>query len=170
MTVICIMLTDIICCNSQTMKVGSDLLSGLCFKSANISTSYSFAQKWSAGADIEMNLKTIIRQQEDIVSDHLKDLSITEESTHMNRSIESFQKVSIYIDYWLEDTFKGAYIRLGGDIRDREGPDMTIGVGYTMRIWKGLGIETGYNLGVIDALNKQKLSADGLKAGFYYVF
>ena len=170
MTVICIMLADIICCHSQTMKVASDLMSGLCFRSANISIAHSFAPKFSAGTDIKMNLKTILRTQDDIVSAHREDLSISEGETHPDRDIETFQESCLYIDYWPADAFEGTYIRLGGRIRDREGPDMIIGLGYTMRVWKGLGIETGYSLGVIEVLNKQKLSIDGIKAGFYYVF
>jgi hypothetical protein len=55
-------------------------------------------------------------------------------------------------------------------VRDRSGPDMTVGAGYSCRIWKGLYAGFAYRIRVIESISKQHTPIEGIRISLDYVF
>ena len=159
------------CCNGQKHYIGTDIISGLCFETIQFRLSHGFTSHWSAGADIGINLASVIMTDNKLSQAHddaLKDSDLSIEAAHKNGW--QFRAICIHMEYWPKSLYVGPLISLGGQIRDRGIPDITLGVGYSFRIVKGLGIYTMYRCGIREVYVTEKLPSDGIKAGIYYAF
>lgn len=159
-----------ICCNGQKHYVGTDMISGLCFKTIQLRISHAFSTHWSVGADVGINLNIIRKTTNELTQAHEDALNNEDSSTAFQTDGRFFRQVCVHIEYWPERPYRGLLISLGGLIRDMEIPDMTIGIGYSFRIIKGLGADIMYRCGVTEAHIIGKLPSDGIKLGIYYVF
>ena len=162
---------SVFCCNGQKNYVGADIISSLCFQTIQLRISHGFASHWSAGADVGINMNYIMKQGNKLTQAHedaLKDSNSNDLDAHDNRKI--FRDISIHIEYWPGNLYNGPLISLGGQLRDNDMPDMTIGVGYSFKIVKGLGADIMYRCGIIEASKIGSLPSDGIKAGIYYAF
>ena len=160
-----------LCCNGQKHYVGTDLISGLCFGTIQLKLSHGFAENWSAGADIGTSVLTYINNKDEINSSHEEMLTDSRDAIDNTREDElppGF--ICIHADYWPYGTFNGLMLSVGGQIKERGKPDITIGIGYSMRIYKGLGADIIYRCGIKEMHTTGKLPSDGIKAGVYYVF
>ena len=168
---ICSMIACTFNCQCQNRRIGTDLLGCMCFETARISIDCGFAPRWSAGADACINMNVLKRHDDTLVSEHNEGLSVQEETEARTfLSGDCFQEIGFHIGYWPDETFKGCFISIGGKIQDRHGPDMTLGIGYSIRIWKGLAAEAAYRFGIREAYKEGRLPISGIKAGVYYVF
>ena len=78
--------------------------------------------------------------------------------------------ICIHADYWPRGTFNGLQLSIGGQVKVRGKPDITVGIGYSIRIFKGLGADIIYRCGIKEAHDIGKLPSDGIKAVLHYVF
>ena len=171
MTTVFSMTACILCCHSQNRSIGIDILSSLCFESPGIRISYGITQKWSAGADAYIDLNVMKRREDELMSAHKEGLSpLSAVRTETEMISGGFQGIGFHLDYWPEKIFKGCFISVGGKVLDRHGPDMTLGIGYSFPIWKGVGAEASYRFGVSEAYKDGKRPLKGIKAEIYYVF
>ena len=158
-------------CHCQNRRIGTDLLGSICFETAGINLDCGFAPRWSAGADASIDLKVIKKPDDTLTAEHMESLSPHEQEERKTVLVrDRFQEIGFHIGYWPNEIFKGSFISVGGKIKDRHGPDMTLGIGYSFRIWKGLAAEAAYRFGIIEAYKKGRLPISGIKAGIYYVF
>lgn len=159
------------CCNGQKHYIGTDIISGLCFETIQIRLSHGFAPHWSAGTDIGIQLTAVIKTGNKLTQAHddaLKDSDLSIEAAQKNGG--QFRKICIHMEYWPQSLYIGPMISLGGQITDRGIPDITLAVGYSFQIVKGLGIYTMYRCGIREVYVTEKLPSDGIKAGIYYAF
>ena len=160
-----------LCCNGQKYYVGTDMISCLCFGTVQIRLSHSFADNWSAGADIGTCFLTYMNNKDEISRSHddlLNSHSDTDDRTQEGGSSPGF--ICIHADYWPSGTYNGLLLSVGGQIKDRGTPDITVGIGYSIRIFKGLGADIIYRFGINEVHTTGKLPSDGIKAGIHYVF
>ena len=161
----------VICCNGQKYYIGTDIISGLCFETIELRLSHGFAIHWSVGADIGINLDYIRKTGNNLTQTHEDALKGNVLST---RDVQTdgrfFREVCIHMEYWPKYLYNGPLISLGGQIRDKDIPDMIIGIGYSFRIVNGFGADIMYRCGIREAYNIGKLPSDGIKVGIYYVF
>ena len=156
------------CCHGQRSFVGVDILSGVCMKTIHFDIAHKITERWSAGGDIGINTKAARMDQKSIESEHLE--NITSSTVKSSGFRDSFQEFCIHIDYWPQRTYEGTHISIGGCIKDRKGPDLTLGLGYFIHIWKGIGVELTYRCGIMETFHEGKLPAKGIKASICYVF
>ena len=158
-------------CNGQKHHIGTDLVSGICSGTIELRVSHSFAPHWSAGADVCINLGTIIKTVNEVTQAHENALKDSGQTIGNVRKAKDFlREICIHTEYWPISPFNGPSVCIGGRIRDTGTPDMTVGAGYSFKIVKGLGADIRYMCGIIEACTTGKLPADGIKAGIYYVF
>lgn len=151
------------------ISVGTDIMTGLTSGTIQIHGSYGFHHNWSAAIEAGVNV-TAMHEAEDVLSkEHREALGkdMTEESDGFRRD---FTTLSLHIDYWTQNTHRGLCFSMGGHLRDRSGPDLTIGMGYYIPIWRGLGINLRYQIGIIETYKNAKLPVDGIRGGLHYVF
>ena len=152
-------------------RIGIDLAAGICFGKTEIITEHSFLPNWSAGAGISLATGLLKRPVSEAESTHLKAISGDDRITNPEEKFrQTFQEICIYADYWPHRAFRGPHVCIGGRIRDRDGPDLILGVGYAIHIWRGLSTDIMYRSGIIETYKDRRLPADGIKAGIHYVF
>lgn len=86
------------------------------------------------------------------------------------RSYSNFVETGICAYYWPQQAFKGSFISIGGCIKDRDGPDLTAGIGYYCKIWKGLSAVLMYRSSIIETINRKSEPVEGLRIGIGYAF
>ena len=91
---------------------------------------------------------------------------IQEQSYHR----KSIQEINIGMVFWPKRSFDGVHIIIGGRIRDRNDPDIIIGAGYSLRIFRKIYGSIAYNAGIIETRKTGKLTFDGIRAGISYIF
>jgi hypothetical protein len=124
------------------------------------------SEHWSISASVGANMKMLQKRKSMIEEEHnseFPDGIYPKRRKYMHRE-------HIYLCYWPTHIFKGFYISLGGEHRDTDGLDATVGMGYMFNIWKGLNGALAYDIGIIKATENEKLSISDLKVGISWTF
>ena len=122
----------------------TDLASAICFGTIDISFAHQIADKWSITGQTNQDGKRAFRN------------NLTE--------------VSISAGFWPHGAFQGISFNLGGIIKDRSGPDIFCGIGYTAPISKGLAADLGYRLLIMETIKNKAIQYNGIRIGISYVF
>ena len=149
--------------------IGAEMISVVQSGTIRINGSYSFSRKWSAGAEIGITAGRWIKNRNSIDEEHREALGM-DTDIEEDRSRKIFNEINIYADYWPKSSHDGLWLRFGGTFRNRASPDITIGVGYAIPIYKGFGADLRYQFEVIDTYKTNHLPSDGIRGGFHYVF
>lgn len=151
------------------LTIGTDIISGLAFRTIEIYGSYGFHPNWSAAIEAGLDIGMMHNNTSVLDKEHSEAISkLTAKESNEFR--KDFSTLSMHLDFWPQKTHKGLCISLGGLLRDRTGPDILMGLGYYIPIWKGLGINLRYQIGIIETYKTDNLPTDGIKGGFHYVF
>ena len=132
----------------------------------NLTIGQRMSEHWSISASVGANMKMLQKRKSMIEEEHnseFPDGIYPEHRKYMHRE-------HIYLCYWPTHIFKGFYISLGGEHRDTDGLDATVGMGYMFNIWKGLNGALAYDVGIIKATENEKLSISDLKVGISWTF
>jgi len=175
LTTLCILMTSsAISCHSAEktdyIKTGIDIISAACLGTIRIEALYGFSEKWSVGSEIGINLKAMKTYTEDIGTIHKNDLEEQIKPIATDRFRQVFQEISLSIQYWPVKMFSGPFIHVGMTHKDRDRPDCFTGMGYSIHIWKDLGLTLMYRLMIMDAIKKRNISAEGIRIGINYIF
>lgn len=151
-------------CNGKLITAGLDAggyMKGL----ASIQIGYGFSAHLSAHAEVIMNFTNVISGRSDLEKEH--DLELGKpEAVYSDKYLSE----SIHIRYWTREMMSGPYIMTGIRYSNADSPFCEIGIGYRFRIWKGIGIETGYMLNLTDALRGKRITGEGFTLGLCYTF
>lgn len=72
--------------------------------------------------------------------------------------------------HWPHGCYKGMYISTGVLCRFRKDTDLTVGAGYCQPLWKGIALDIGYSLKVIDTIRRYDSGYKGLRIEICYIF
>lgn len=160
-----------ICSYGQKYYVGTDIVGPLCFGNIQFNIAHAFAPRWTAGAEIGLNINTMVDYYNELEKEHMEalgqDIGIW---TQTPERISEFQNICAYFCYWPKEAFHGPSIRFGCQTKDTKRPDLMLGVGYSFALFNGIGAEIIYQCGIRDTYEKGKLRINGIKAGLFYVF
>ena len=172
-------LTLIPCCFAGTKgtdkdvkaSVGIDVISCLCLKSFRLYGSHCFHKHWTTTAEISINMEALYHKEKTIWNEHRDTIDDSPEIIQeQSRLRKSTQEINIGMVFWPKRSFDGVHIIIGGRIRDRNDPDIIIGAGYSLKIFRKLYGCIAYNAGIIESRKAGKLSFDGIRAGLNYIF
>lgn len=179
MSTTCIILSAFNLCHGQPVaenhscssSIGIDLAAGLCFGTVRLMAGHSINSNWSAGFDVGLDMAIIKSPPSILESEHSVMMSDDRQpATGTNKFRHTFQDICIHMDYWIFESFKGLHLCIGGLLKDRGGPDLLLGAGYSIRIWKGLCTDITYRFGIIETYKAGHLPLEGIKAGLHYEF
>ncbi len=156
------------CFGQERKIVGTDLAALLCKGQAMIFGGYALGQNWSAEAEVSLNIKYLSDILSDLEESHWKEL-YGYESPEVKLK-EDFAQCAVSFCFWPRSCHDGAMLSIGGEIRDRKGPDLTVGIGYYCKIWKGLRIGVIYRTRMLENINNGKLSLEGININLGYAF
>ncbi len=151
--------------------IGIDLLGGICFKSFRLSGSHCFHEHWTASAEVSIDIDALHHKEDTIWDEHRNSI---DDSIEDNQARSHFRRpvheINIGLTFWPASPFKGVHITIGGRMRDRSDPDITIGAGYSLKIVQGVYGLIAYNAGIIETKRTGRLTLDGIRAGINYIF
>lgn len=146
--------------------IGIDLSSLILFRSICLNAGYSFHEKWSADFDMTVNAGRLFDRHKKEETEHWKEL-YGERTHHQSCDLT---EGSITLSFWTQRTFDGPVLSLGCSIRNREGPDISVGAGYYCSIWKGIKCFIVYRTGILESINDEFIPSRGIKLGVSYAF
>ena len=135
-----------------------------------LSVGHQIADRWSVGAAAALNIRRLIKEEDNETLQHRNNLSDTDEHIQKMRFRENLSEIYIYANYWPSGVYKGAALGVGGVVKDRSGPDLFCYAGYTLRIWKGLGCEIGWRICLKETMSNKTINTKGLRISISYVF
>lgn len=151
--------------------IGIDLIGGLCFKAFRLSGSHCLHEHWTASAEVSIDFGALHHKEDTIWDEHREtidnDIDNTRDKSHFRRPVH---EINIGLTFWPASPFKGINLTIGGRMRDRSDPDITIGIGYSLKIVQGVYGMIAYNTGIIETKRTGRLTLEGIRAGINYIF
>ena len=172
-------LTLIPCCFAGTKgtdkdvkaSVGIDVISCLCLKSFRLNGSHCFHKHWTTTAEISVNIEALHHKRNTMWEEHRSSIDGSTETIQEQSDLKkSTQEINIGMVFWPKRSFDGVHIIIGGRIRDINDPDIIIGAGYSLKIFRKIYGSIAYNAGIIETRKTGKLTFDGIRAGISYIF
>lgn len=157
-----------ICSARHKTFVGADIISPICMQTAKLNIGHAFKEKWSMIAQVSINFKRTAEGWSDQENEHWHQLYGKQVGTVAFR--DDFIESDLCICYWPQSAFTGPVLSAGCCIKDRSGPDITVGAGYFCRIWKGLHAGVEYRVRIMEHIGKGHMSADGIRISLGYAF
>ena len=148
------LITGFTCLAQHKVNIGLDIGPILKNGSIGLYAGYGFG-KWSASYSAETG---IVRKSVDMeYEEHLS------EFTETYKSEISICRHQVSVCYWLDETYKGAYLEIGCRSGVKIKADCTLGIGYNIPVWKGLSISLSYDTDLMASIRSGK--AEGKGAG-----
>lgn len=72
--------------------------------------------------------------------------------------------------HWQKECYNGSHISLGITTGFRDKTDMTLGIGYCLPVWRGIGIDIGYGIRVLETIRLKSPGAEELTIEICYIF
>jgi len=156
------------CFGQERRIIGTDLVALGCKGQAKIFGGYALGRNWSAEAEVSLNIKSMSDMLSEREEKHWKELYGHESQNAALR--EDFAQCAVAFCFWPQSCYNGAMLGIGGEIRDRSGPDLTVGIGYYCKIRKGLRIGFVYRTRMLENINNGKISLEGINIDIGYAF
>lgn len=132
--------------------------------------SHPFNEKWSAGGSISLNIPGRIGKEnakEDEEWEHDKNLSSDKAGTEGSMERPEYR---IGLCYWKDSFHEGAHMAFICSHSDRNGASFIIGAGYTIKIWKGMSVDIGYERMIFSIRNETTGRNNGLNLELSFRF
>ena len=147
-----------------------EVASTIVTRTFRIGFDHQISEHWSMGAESGIRFGKFLNGKDNETLTHWHTLSGTGEAKSDRKFQEWFTEASLLVRYWPQEVYRGPVLCMGGAMRDRRGPDVIAGVGYTLTVWKGLRIDLMYILHIMEAIDTSGFSIDNIRIGICYVF
>lgn len=151
-------------CKAQESCIGADLAAAARCGALHLMVGHAFGEKWSAGADAELDFSLIRKKMSAEESDHYGEAG--SKSWPYGDAAYSF---GASVRYWPRRAFQGAFLSAGMSWSEGAGLDLCTGAGYMMRIWKGLAAGIAYEMNMLETY-RHGTSGDEIKLSLHYIF
>lgn len=146
-------------------SIGFDAGSMVRDGAARICFSHAFSESWTASVESEIVMAGISKGPDEMEIEHEKELSgifrIPSETTWT---------IGIGIEHWMHRKYEGAFLSAGIRWGKEAGVDAKVGIGYAIRIWKGLGASICYDVGLLEAARTGGTTGKETGICLYYIF
>lgn len=151
-------------CQAQESCIGADIAAAARCGSLHVMLGHAFGEKWSAGADAELDFSLIRKKMSAEEAGHDGELgSLAWPSGKASYSFGASAR------YWPRQTFQGAFISAGMSWSESLGLDLCAGAGYMIRIWNGLAAGMAYEMNILETY-RYGASGDEIKISLHYIF
>ena len=82
---------------------------------------------------------------------------------------ESFSG-DIRAKYWIKRIYEGGFIMTGFTLGGKKGIDATTGIGYSIRLWKGIRLAVSYEIGIRESANCKRPAGNGFGLTLSYIY
>ena len=135
----------------DSARVGLDMAETAGNGNIRIIISHTFAPQWSAGGSASFRIMNDITSYMDFPEDGLSEWEF-------------------FFRHWAKECNKGGYISLGMAGGFRQSADMKIGIGFSIPIYRGLGIDIGYGIRMLHTIKAKELYIKDITLELHYAF
>lgn len=145
--------------NTVKMKsmIGTDIASAVKSGRLKIFYSHQICSRWSAGGWAAF--RPDIGRADAEEDEHRSEFS---DST-MDDIPEDirWKKVGLDFRFWPSEAYDGAFISTGAAVDEEGNGDISLGIGYNMKIWKGMTVNVHFEMNVTDSFITQEFKGEG---------
>lgn len=155
-------LAGISCLAQHKAMIGIDMGRILRTGQAGISLDYGFCGRWSVSGATDIDFGPWKTGKDPEYEGHLSEFE------EVVRKQKAPARCSVSVRYWLLETFKGGWLGIGCIDRKESRPGLTVGFGYDMPVWKGLGISLSCSTDMLASCLSGTYAGDGLTIGIHW--
>lgn len=145
-----------------------DILSLVNRSTVDVGFSHPFHTNWSAEGGGLVSIPRMAGKNAERL-EHEENLDI-EENSNTTEDIRVGHRFLLGMRYWPAGYLNGPHLSLSCAFRTKGSPDIILGGGYAIGIWKGIGADLGYRHTITDTGNKEDEIIKGLYVSLYYRF
>ena len=157
-------------CGQEKFCIGTDIASAICLGQLKITAGYNIYGRWTADTAISVNIKRLLHGADETETAHWNELYENRSLNYRNGFKDTLTESGISFSFWPKAAFDGLCISFGASIRDRDGTDMTAGIGYCCTIWKSISAKMLYNTRIMESIKNEKMSYKGIGIEIRYAF
>lgn len=146
--------------------LGADVGAILKSRQIKVHAGHQILDRWSAGGwfSIRLNGQTM-NQEEEMHRNEFSD-EVREGGTDRT----GWDSAGLYLQFWTSEIYDGPFISTG-IVTDGNGhDDCSLGIGYHMKIWKGLSTSIHLELNIIESFKTQRFKGEGSGLCICYTF
>ena len=128
-----------------------------------IAAGHGFSSKWSAEFSTEIKGWPEGRDEDKEYMDHLAEF---DDVPYAHEDTEACCRMSVR--YWMNETYKGAFVGIGCRCARDRSPDCTLDIGYSMPVRKNLILALHYGTDLIATYKEGKAAGQGIAVGLYW--
>ena len=91
-------------------------------------------------------------------------------TSYMDFPEDGLSEWEFFFRHWAKECYKGGYISLGMAGGFRQSADMKIGIGFSIPIYRGLGIDIGYGIRMLHTIKAKELYIKDITLELHYAF
>ena len=149
----------------RAAKTGLSITSATFRHTLDIEVGYAFSKHWSAEGCAWKIFPFKDRQsQEEKIHDSLLD------RTAWSPVVSGGDGIRLDICYWPSEAFSGPFISAGCTYEELGKADGSIGIGYMMKVWKGITLSFSLKTGILERTTEADRLAENIDIGINYIF
>lgn len=155
------------CCQplKGAAKTGVSITSATFRHTLDIEAGYAFSKHWSAEGSVWKILPLRDRlSHEEKVHDSLLG------KTAWTPTASGGDGLRLEVCYWPSEAFCGPFISTGCTYEELGKADGSIGIGYMMKVWKGISLSLSFKSGLMELKTGADRLADNIDIGINYIF
>lgn len=135
----------------DSARIGLDMAETVGNGNIRIVISHTFAPQWSAGGSASFRI-------------------INDIASYMDFPEAGLSEWEISFRHWAKECYKGGYISLGMTGGFRQNADIKTGIGFSIPIYRGLGIDIGYGIRMLHTVRHKELYIKDFTFELHYAF
>lgn len=154
-------------CQSQKgpATAGISLTHAALKNTLRVEVGYSFSKHWSLEGDARKRFPSKDRKSteekiHDILLGHTEEVTVGEDADGLCATV----------CYWPSKAFSGPFLAIGYACEERGRNDGCIGIGYMMKVWKGLAVRLSLKSGISELAAGTEIKTCHLDIGINYIF
>lgn len=145
---------------------GIDICAALKHGNVKIHAGHRIKDRWSAGGWFAIRLYRRTEEEEEIMhrdefSDGVKESTSDTGISHTG---------GLYVRFWPSETYDGMFLSTGVITDGKGRDDVSLGIGYNMKIWKRIRASIGFEMNIIESFRTQKFKGEGSGLCICYIF
>ncbi len=147
--------------------ISVDITSAIIKRNLHMVLNHSFSARWSAEAEFSLPFPAPVMNEEKAGHE-----AMLEENEDAGKGTPGGNALTFTtgVSFWPRKFMDGAYIGLHCFHDIRAGTGLAIDCGYTINVWKCLGVTAGYRLRMPECIRSGVFGTDGITIEINYLF
>lgn len=166
-------MTSIVCCAQDKTRRESEIMldvgAAVMLQTMKIHVSHAISDHWTIEAGAGLCLANAARIKTEDERRHEEE-GFQDTDSNENRTCTDMNIGEIQAVYWPSKAYEGILLMAGCSVSDDSGTDLSIGAGYSIKIWRGLAVRLFCNIKTIASCKAGQAEGELVTLGISYRF